>query len=277
MINTKKSKSFSLLLGLAGVAEQENASARCLGKVFELPMLLLAFWIMVEWYAANRGLLNPNLHRLSDWFVWLFFLVETISLVSLVHDKKYYLASNWMNLVIIVVGIPIVLAVGNVAPALRSLRLLLIISLLFPLLASIREVLSRNHLGLTLMVVFAFVLMAGVLIAGIDPAINSIPDGLWWAWVTATTVGYGDVVPVSSAGRVVASVLMLMGLGLFSMIIASFSAYFFAKEKTNLLEKEAEIELEQQGVIKGLFALESRLDLLEQKLDLILEQQKQNK
>ena len=55
-----------------------------------------------------------------------------------------------------------------------------------------------------------------------NPNMNSVADGLWWALVTVTTVGFGDIAPVSGFGRVVGGILMLIGmvnLGLFASIV----------------------------------------------------------
>jgi len=54
----------------------------------------------------------------------------------------------------------------------------------------------------------------------------SIPDALWWGVVTMTTVGYGDVVPVTSLGKVVAGLLMVCGIGLFALPAAILAAGF---------------------------------------------------
>jgi voltage-gated potassium channel len=51
-------------------------------------------------------------------------------------------------------------------------------------------------------------------------------DGIWWAWVTVATVGYGDIVPQSVAGKVLAAVVMLFGLGFFLAVDCQFFSLF---------------------------------------------------
>lgn len=62
--------------------------------------------------------------------------------------------------------------------------------------------------------------------------IQNYGDALWWAVVTVTTVGYGDRFPVSSGGRGVAVVLMLLGIGLIGVLTATVASYF-VESKTN--------------------------------------------
>ena len=59
--------------------------------------------------------------------------------------------------------------------------------------------------------------------------VNSFADALWWAFVTSTTVGYGDISPSTSAGRIVAVILMLFGIGLVSMLTGTIATYFTLK------------------------------------------------
>ncbi len=60
--------------------------------------------------------------------------------------------------------------------------------------------------------------------------IDSYRDGLWWAIVTTTTVGYGDRVTVTGGGQIVAVVLMLVGIGALSLLTASVAALFLDEE-----------------------------------------------
>ena len=254
--------SLHLLTGLAGVADNERTAARRWGKRFELPMILLAIWILIEWYLREKGIYSELFGRITDWGVWLFFVLETVTLTLLVEDKPRYLRSNWMNLLIICVGLPLLWGGGTYAAALRALRVLLFLPLLLNTSATMRKVLVRNHLGTTLLIALAFTLMSGLLIAGIDPTIENVWQGIWWAWVTVATVGYGDIVPQSAAGKVFGAVVILFGVGFFSLLTASFSAYFISRG-------EVEIEEEEIEEIYRLRDIERRIETMEQTLQRI--------
>ena len=253
---------FHYLIGLRGVAADERPAAQRWAKRFELPMILLALWIVIEWYLVARGVYPGTLERFTDWIIWLFFVIETVLLTRLVKDKLRYLGGNWMNLLIIGLGLPLLWGGGGYAAMLRLLRLVLLIPLLLNTSHTVRRVLSRNHLGTTLMVALVFTLMAGLLIAGIDPNIEDVWEGLWWAWVTVATIGYGDTVPTSGAGKVFGALVILFGVGFFSLLTASFSAYFVSRG-------EIEIEQEEAEEIYRLKDLEKRMERIEQTLQRI--------
>lgn len=59
----------------------------------------------------------------------------------------------------------------------------------------------------------------------------SLGSGLWWAVQTVTTVGYGDHVPATAAGQIVATVVMLFGIGFITVITASITSGFVARQR----------------------------------------------
>ena len=102
-----------------------------------------------------------------------------------------------------------------------------------------------------------FIFLFGYLFYVSEPSVRNLGDGIWWALVTITTVGYGDITPVTTLGRVVASSLMLLGLGLIATITAIVSAKFiqnFVDHHTNddVLEKLDEMQLELDDIKKKL-------------------------
>jgi voltage-gated potassium channel len=79
---------------------------------------------------------------------------------------------------------------------------------------------------------------------GINPSVQHPGDAVWWAFTTVTTVGYGDIVPVTAAGRVVAVALMISGIfffyGFTAILITVFSSYTAEEVKKTELMAQAE-------------------------------------
>jgi len=78
----------------------------------------------------------------------------------------------------------------------------------------------------------AITILAGVLMTVVDrDKFPSFGSGLWWAVQTVTTVGYGDHVPTSAAGKVVATLVMLAGIGFLTVITAVITSTFVARSR----------------------------------------------
>lgn len=116
---------------------------------------------------------------------------------------------------------------------------------------------NSRRLRTILAALLFFIFLFGYLFYVSEPDVRDLGDGIWWALVTITTVGYGDITPVTTLGRVVASSLMLLGLGLIATITAIVSAKFiqnFVDHHTNddVLEKLDEMQLELDDIKKKL-------------------------
>jgi len=247
-------------IGLAGVDPRENETAQRWGRALEWPLLILAFWILIDWYHQTSGTGNASYLPLSDWIIWGFFAAELTLMLWLVDSPARYLKQNWLSLFIVLVGIPLTIqTVAFNSGILRSLRLLLFFGILFRLSADLRSVLGRHNLGITLIVAFGFLVLSAFLISGLDPAFKNPVDGFWWAWVTMTTVGYGDLVPTTLEGRLVGMLLILVGVALFSLLTASFSVFFIEKDEKEMVDRE-------QATLLKIQMLEARLERIESQL-----------
>ena len=111
---------------------------------------------------------------------------------------------------------------------------------------------KRVHLLIRQGLIYSLLLALGILGLGglgfwmIDPRIDNFGDGLWLAFTTAATVGYGDVIPHTPASRLFAVLVVLLGLAVLSLVTASLSAIFVEKEveaEERQIEKELLSEL----------------------------------
>ena len=88
---------------------------------------------------------------------------------------------------------------------------------------------------------------------GENASIQSFPDALWWAVVTITTVGYGDMVPVTAVGRAIGFILMLGGIAFFSGVTANLASYLVKgdeSDKKALEHLSREVESLRQEVLR---------------------------
>ena len=132
----------------------------------------------------------------------------------------------------------------------------------------VRE-LNENRAGsallLTIFLVIVVLEFGGSLIVAVeadspDSNIKTAGDGVWWAFVTITTVGYGDRFPVTESGRLVGMLTMSLGVGLFG-VLTGFLANAFIPEKRNepKVESASRDGLDQIGEIQKLIEEQERL------------------
>ena len=92
---------------------------------------------------------------------------------------------------------------------------------------------------------------------------SSVWEGMWWALQTVTTVGYGDVTPTSVWGRVVASLMMLEGIAFLTVVIATITSVFVARERRDRVEASAAAEERAADLDARLDAVDERLSRIE--------------
>jgi voltage-gated potassium channel Kch len=122
----------------------------------------------------------------------------------------------------------------------------------------------RDAAILITIVWFISIVVFGVIEALVDP--KTFPTawlGMWWALQTVTTVGYGDVVPVSTAGRIIASFLLLGGLAFLTVIIAMITGGFVSRyQRQAIVEGEDTYLNGMQQVSRELKDLRAELQRL---------------
>ncbi len=119
-----------------------------------------------------------------------------------------------------------------------------------------------HKLNYVILVALSFTIVIGVLVTQIEQSakfsnITNYHDGIWWAFATVASVGYGDYVPVTYMGRTLAVVLMFVGISLFSIITANIASFFVEEDE----EKEFDL------IAEKIDRLEKKIDSLQTLLD----------
>lgn len=170
-----------------------------------------------------------------DWFIWAAFAVEYGIRLFLAPAKREFMKGNVIDLIVIVLPFLRPLRVVRSARLLRVLRLGRATAYVARFVDALRDVLERHRFNYTLLVAGIVTLGASFMVLeaerGTEGAnILTLPDALWWAITTVTTVGYGDRFPTTALGRGIGAVLMVLGIALFGLIAASVSAMFVRKD-----------------------------------------------
>lgn len=191
--------------------------------------------------------------------LWSVLLVEYLVRLVLTPDRRGYLRRRWVEPATVVL------------PALQGWHLIGIEKMGVVLHeAELRlELILKHHSLFRVLIAAVVTLVTGAwLVLLFDEHakganIHSYPDALWWAVVTVTTVGYGDRFPVSAGGRVVAVVLMLLGIGLIGVLTATVASVF-VKEHTDA--NQAQIRRGHADLGRQLAVLGARLADVERRL-----------
>lgn len=194
--------------------------------------------------------------------IWFVFVIDYLTRLYLAERRGRFIRQNIPDLIVI--------AVPMLRPlrALRAVRLLRLLGLSGRVgVASRRTLHSRVAGYVSLLAVLAlFVASSAMLLAERshkDGNIKTFGDALWWAATTVTTVGYGDRYPVTTEGRAVAIVLMVVGIALLGVVTASVAAWFVGQLASTKAEVEESVSAETQAVLTAIEDLRQRLDRVE--------------
>jgi voltage-gated potassium channel len=246
--------------------------ARTVAVKLEWPLIALSLLVIPALLLEDQAQ-APQLQAVAvaiNWAVWIAFCVEFVCLL-MAEPSFATVKRHWLSLAVIVVSPPFLSpaylqAVRGVRAVrgLRALRLLRLARATFALSAALR--LSQRYfrhsqfhlVAIVATLVIALGAVGGYIAEGnTNPSVHSFGDALWWAVVTATTVGYGDVSPSTLEGRVIAVILMLTGIGVIGVFTATLASFFFEQDA-----KDPNAELV------------ARLDAVERKVDELLRREK---
>lgn len=185
--------------------------------------------------------------------IWLIFAADLILRARYSERWFRYLLTHPVDVVVVVL------------PALRPLRVLRVFAATQVLITksgqlSLLRTTQAIATAASLLVLIGALAVLDAERAAVDGSIATFGDALWWSLVTVTTVGYGDMAPVTGVGRLVAAVLMLIGISLIGAITATVAAWFIDRTRAVAEEKKAASDRSGAELNERLGALETRLD-----------------
>lgn len=129
-------------------------------------------------------------------------------------------------------------------------RLAVALATLLRMVVLCQPLFSSAGLARMLTIATGLLVMCGVGFYWIDPAVGSLSDGLWLAFTTAATVGYGDVVPTTTASRIFAVFVVLLGYGVLSLVTAGIAAIFVGTQERKVEQEILQDMHAQLGMVR---------------------------
>jgi voltage-gated potassium channel len=155
---------------------------------------------------------------LVSWMTWGLFIVDYVARLWLAADRRRWFFHHLLDLGIVAL------------PLVRPLRLLRLIILIEVLQKAVGDAFRGRIVVYTVSGVLLLIYTASLAVFDTEryqhgATINSFGKALWWSITTVTTVGYGDVYPVTNTGRVIAVLLMIGGISLVGVVTAALASW----------------------------------------------------
>jgi voltage-gated potassium channel len=227
---------------------------------FEIPVLIAALLVIPVIAIEESTLGDPwrAIAGVTNWLIWFVFVAEVVAMLAVVPDRSRWLRDHPLDVAIVVLTPPVLPASLQALRVLRLLRLLRLVRA-----AQIaRRLFSLQGIRYAALLALLTALGGGAAFAYVeeDP---STWDGVWWAVTTMTTVGYGDVAIETTGGRVIAIVVMLVGIGFIALMTGAIAERFLAREVAEIEEEVAEEVETTEAVLAELRSVRERLEGLE--------------
>lgn len=199
-------------------------------------------------------------YRIADGLFWFLFVFDYFAQLYYSKDRIDYLKTHVLELIAIIPfdSVFSFLRLGRLARLFRLVKVARLFALSSRFWDTIKKLLNTNSLSKVLLLNISAVFVASLLLSLIEN--KSFFDALWWSIVTMTTVGYGDIVPQDTISKIIAILLMLVGICTFGMVTSTITRFFTENERETKLDMLIS-KMEQQNEL--LKRIEKKIESLE--------------
>jgi voltage-gated potassium channel len=224
------------------------------------PVILVLALLVIPAFLLEQGR--------SDWvrdialglntFIWIGFAFELVFVLAVSGHRIRTLKAHWLEGSIVLVGFPVMPAGFQGTLALRALRFVRLGLVGARILVRAPRLFRPASLPYIALLVGLLVIVSGTVMSEVDSdQVGSVGEGIWWALVTVTTVGYGDITPESPGGRVLAALVMGVGIGFYAVLTATIAATFVGQEER---AEDQELRGEMREISERLERIERMLE-----------------
>lgn len=165
-----------------------------------------------------------------DNFICVVFLFEFVYKYIKSENKLTYLKWGWIDLLSTIPTLDMFRG-GRVIRLIRIIRIIRVVKSVKSFISQVYYDKVEGTVKSVFLIAFLLLITSSISILIVETDLNSniksAEDAIWWSITTITTVGYGDKYPVTTEGRIIATILMIYGVGIFGTISAYFSNKFF--------------------------------------------------
>jgi voltage-gated potassium channel len=206
---------------------------------FNLIILFLSIYILGSFLIDTFCVLPIEMSRLLNFIdnaVCFIFLIDFIIRFKNASNKIEFMRWGWIDLISIIPVIDYFKA-GRLLRLIRLLRIIRAFRSTKKIVSHIFRNKAQGTFTTVSIIALMLIIFSSIAILQVEKAptsnIKTAEDAIWWAYVTITTVGYGDKFPVTTEGRIIAVILMTGGVGLFGTFTAYASSWFLIEAKSN--------------------------------------------